>query len=385
MFFDLYGGRIFVMSSIHLPKSFTKMILGVAKKNNLVDYWDFDDCEFIDDLERYAANIDNNVEQWFYRLLLLYDDIVLSDLSLEAYNIEGLVQLDNISYLDMYKQDELIGYHRLNRIAPNIDYNLSQYLKKAIRENLRRDLSNFYRVKFINYSDDDFFSNFYDMLFSSEDEKQELLEQYSYIYDSNAESFGRESNISESDFYDNMIAIIAVHLDEILMDFALFEQRDIDILNPSYDIVSLGLTPKTQDGFNKIYGTLKVECSKYVDCLPHFESIDDVLRMKNNRRKDIERFQNVFAEFEQTLRVDGTDAAVEKIAKDVKKAANELCFANYIEKVNYWTMFLPLSSSLVEAYIPSLPKLGMALTVYQCASSVFIKYLNRRNKWIHVV
>lgn len=379
------------MKKIVLPEKYTSTIIKSAINSELIKYYDFNDGDF--SIYKFESpRLSKKIEQQFYQLLFLYDEVILTDYEFELYDITKLMDLDNIIYFNFDKQTEIISMDRLNHIVPSIEYDFAQYIKPAVIHNIKRDMAPFYKIKNENYSDYQFASKYYDILFSDKQRTMRMIEKYANIYDRNAVYYHKygelvlgRSNIRPTEFNDNMLAIIARHLDPVLRDFELVKNDGVEILDPPYSIEKLGLKSKKIQNFEEIYGTLKVECSKLIPMLPHFNSIYDVLKFKEKKNLQINQLREEIDHLEYILESEGKEKMIIQASNDVKKASSELCRGEESTAVDKWSIFLALPAGLLEYYLSLPPIFSMPLSIYGISSYFRKKYMVDRNCWIRIV
>lgn len=377
------------MKKIILPEKYTHTIIKLAKKDKLIDYYDFDNGDFsVYETDNHRLN--RKIEQLFYQLLFLYDEVVLTDWEFELYDISKLANLDNITYLDYDEQLTIISEKRLNNIVPSLEYDFSQYIKPAIIHDIKKDMSSFYKIKKKNYSDYQFASKYYDILFSEKAQQQRMTKKYGDIYDINALYYHVRSELNRhevrpTEFNDNMLAIIARYLDPILRDFELAKENGIEILDPSYAIEKLGLESKKGQNIADIYGTLKTECQNIIPTLPSFSSIYDVLEFKEKKSSQIKRLREEIDHLEHVLMYEGKEKMLIQAANDVKKAAKELCQGEKTTAIDKFSLYFALPAGLLEYYASLPPIISIPLTICGISSYCRKKYMVDKNSWVRII
>ncbi len=375
------------MKKIVLPDKFTSTVLAIAQRESLIDY------PIIDDIPHFEVSnykLKKRLEQQFYQFLFLYDEVVLTDYEFELFDLTKLYSLNNISYLDYHSQNGIIHLNRINHIVPAIEYDFSQYIKPAVIHRIKRDMASFYKIKKDKFSDYQFASVCYDMLFSSKQERQQVINKYAKIYDANSMYYKtcKELNgnyVRPTEYYDNLLAIIANHIDPVLRDFELAKEDGVEILDPPYSIEKLGLTSKKAKNLEEIYGTLRVECSKVIPMLPHFNSIQEVLFYKEKKEKQIKRLRAEIDHLEKVLSTEGREKMILQASEDVKKAAAELCRGEETTAVDKWSLFCALPAGLLEFYLSIPPIASIPLSVCGISSYFKKQYVKDKHGWIRII
>jgi len=375
------------MKKIVLPENMTKTILMLGKKEGMIKTFEFgEEIDSVMNEEINSLRRNRKKEQIVYQLLLLYDEMVLTDFTFEGYDISKLTNEYNITYLNMREQESIF---RPDHSSPYIEPDFAQYIKPAVIQNIKKGLSQLYKVKDPDVSDLKFASILYDIVYSSMEEADILVEKYGHLLETNAlrydlKCYINNREVRRGELYEMMVSFMVLEVEKVLRDFELVRNEDTVILDPPYAIDKLGVSSKSISDLSDIYGTLKIECNKMIPDLPAFNSIQEVFNYKEKNKKQIKRFRQEIDNLEKVLASDGREKMIIQATKDVEKSSKEL-FKLEKTKVDTWCTFISLPATILEYYKNLPPVVSIPLSVIGISSFFHKKYVEDKHGWIRVI
>ena len=132
------------------------------------------------------------------------------------------------------------------------------------------------------------------------------------------------------------------------------------------------------------YQILRLSFERLIGTLPRLHSLEDVLRLKDKRRRDIRRLRSVLNNIEHELR-EGKRYALNKAEREVREASLELARGNTLQKVSKWTSYLSLPVGMIEACFGLPPVTGLALKFIGTATTLSADVAKAKNGWLQVV
>lgn len=397
------------MSKVLLPESFSEILIGIAEREHLIrGYKDSQEAiTFINDIkeedpyfneEEYwqfaypKKRRNRRKEQQFFQMLFLYDNVLFSDPTFELqYDYSELKKIPGITYLEEEKMSKRLYLGNDQKL----DFNFAQYIKPAVIHNVKNNIKSFYRIRDEGLSEYKFASILYDVVYSSKQDLKRIIETNpkfekaiflnKLCYDVKREMRFPESIPIEGEFYAALIGLVLQSVEPVLRDFTLNEELDTIILNPAYSVEKLGANAGHIEEISDAYGTLKVECSKVINRLPEFKSIQDTLDFKETHDTDVKRLSSVIEELLDVLKSSGKAKMIEKAASDVGKAVSEINRGQNLTTVDKWTTFLALPASILEYYYSIPPVASIPLGVYGVSSYLKHQHILKKNNWIRIV
>lgn len=397
------------MSNVLLPESFSEILIGIAEREHLIrgDKDSQEAISFINDIKeedplfneeeywRFAypkIRRNRRKEQQFFQMLFLYDNVLFSDPTFELqYDYTELKKVPGITYLEEEKMSKRIYLGE----DQQLDFNFAQYIKPAVIHNVKNNIKSFYRIREEGLSEYRFASILYDVVYSKKEDLNRLIktnpkfEKAVYLnklrYDIKREMKFPNSIPIDGEFYTALTGLVIQSVEPVLRDFTLYEELDTIILNPAYSIEKLGTNAGCIEEITDAYGTLKVECSKVINLLPEFKSIQDTLEFKETHSADVKRLSSVIEELLEVLKSSGKSTMIEKAASDVRKAVSEINRGRSLTTVDKWATFLALPASILEFYYSIPPIASIPLGVYGVSSFLKHKHIANRNNWIRIV
>ena len=375
------------VKKIIIPEKLTDTILAVSKRDGLLECYDFgDDLKETVAEELNGFRYNRKYEQLLYQLLLLYDEVILTDPKCGMFDLS---RLENVVYYDYNDQERIVNRPRLDHIVPVIEFDFSQYIKPAVIHYLKREMAPMYKIKYPGFSEYQFASKLYDMVYMTGEQKRILVEKYKHIYDANAKHYSvlglsKNRKMIPNEYFRILLAYIASVMDPVLRDFELCRYEKVDILDPPYSSEKLGIYSRKINNFEDVYGTLRVECNRMIPALPHFNSISEVQSYREKNMRQIRNLRNEIDNLENILITEGKEKMIIEASKDVEKAAKELSGLDNTP-VDTWTTFISLPATLLETYFHLPPIVSLPIAVYGISSYCKKKYIEDKHGWIRVV
>lgn len=398
------------MKKILLPSSFSGTVENVVNKDGLAkgiidttpEYKEFlsnikahdnafDEKEFLK-FSYHKQRRNKNKEQQLYQMLLLYDEVLFTDFDFEInYDYSELKKIGGLVYLNDDQISELAYTDRERKI----DFNFSQYIKPAVIYNLKDRIKPFYEIKDEKFSDYRFASILFDLVYAEQEQKIQFSKVFlEFIkiakinkdyYDSYANYKRKGITPVKGEFYSILLESVLGCVEPVLRDFNLANNQSVEIFNPEYSSEKLGLKTKKITDIVDTYGTLKIECTKVIQALPEFSSIQETLDFKEKNMTDIKRLRSVVDELLDIIENEGREKMIEQAAINVNKAARELNKGKELSKIDKWSIFLALPVSALEFLCTMPPIVSLPLSVFGISSYLTQKHIQKRNNWIRVV
>lgn len=161
----------------------------------------------------------------------------------------------------------------------------------------------------------------------------------------------------------------------------LQDQYSFDILTKSKNRLE-SIVPGN-DYLNS-YQLLKVSLENQIGQLPKLDTLDDVIKLKEKKRKDIFRLNEIIANIEDSLR-EGRAKAILKANAEIGQAVKELNKNLTTEKISVWSTYLSIPLSAVELLIgvPSVASICSGIT--GAIATYKSNRIKKNNEWIYVV
>lgn len=134
----------------------------------------------------------------------------------------------------------------------------------------------------------------------------------------------------------------------------------------------------------KSYQILRVSMEQAIGSLPALDSIDDVLRLKEKRQRDIVRLRSVLNEIEDALR-HGRKEVLKEAERAVRQASEDLSKGTRLMRVSKWTTYLALSIGVLETYLQSPPIASFINGVVGAVATLGSEITQRRATWVQIV
>lgn len=132
------------------------------------------------------------------------------------------------------------------------------------------------------------------------------------------------------------------------------------------------------------YSILRISLQKKIGSLPALSSIDDVFKIKEKKRKQIERLKEVLSEIEFNLREE-RHTGYKTAVNHINAAVRDLNRAERLEKVNNWTTYLSLPVGAIEAILSLPPIAGLTLGSVGAIATLKTQRAKEKNDWINIV
>lgn len=323
-----------------------------------------------------------------FQMLLLYDNITIPSL----IEWDDYSKLKETGYIKIFTYDDMNNY--MFNLYKDFDYEYGQYIKPALINSIKKYVSNYNYCKLEN--DSRFASIIYDLYLWSKIEIlhfQKMINENIIMLSINAHIFSTKT-ISHVKFDQNIVlnylyflfSWMEVNIDNLLWDINLSYSYDGIILNSEYRMDKLGLNQDEKPNEDAIvYRTLRAELNKLIGSLPHADSLEDIFRLKEKYRSDINRLRSVIDELEYVLRESGHKKMIEKAAKDISKASKELEKTEKLDKVSTWSTYLSIPVAVAETILSAPPIAGISLGTLGVYATKKSNNIKKENNWISII
>jgi len=162
-------------------------------------------------------------------------------------------------------------------------------------------------------------------------------------------------------------------------------------MNCNYQLADIGCESFLDDieTAMEAYTILKVECGRMIGTLPKVDSLRQVMRIKEERRRDLHNLRQELARLEDEIRNGNSLTATQKAASDVSKASKSLSLGGQISNVSKWTYIftVPTSAALIFADPQpfSVKATAGIITAIGAAATTAGHFMSTKNKWFEIV
>lgn len=132
------------------------------------------------------------------------------------------------------------------------------------------------------------------------------------------------------------------------------------------------------------YRILRLSLNEAIGELPKLKTIEDVLRLKDERERDIVRLREVVGEVETALRA-GKENALTVAAREIRMAANDLNRGTSSVMISKWSTYLCLPIAAVEMYMGLPPVASITTAAVGTACTMSDDQNAAKNGWIQIV
>jgi len=343
----------------------------------------------------------NPYQSRILQMFLIYDKVIIVDPSI-VFDYDLLTKTD---FVEVRRSVDSIDNYRFiittNLTVPETDQRtkeIASYLKPLVVEYL---LKHFKGMNIsCGISKRRFFSCLYDFVYSLEIDQspekslfiiQNFLgilsqEEYDHYRRGKQDSYLSRETIEK--LYKNMFITECCNGLRILATLLGLSFKEKGILSQNAFEMRGKKTNKFPELHHKTtldaYQIVRISFENAIGCLPRLRSIEDVLRLKEKRSRDIKRLRSILNEIESSLR-EGKKTAIKSAENSIKKAANDLAWGNKIEKVSKWITCLSLPIGIIELLLSIPPATGLATSFVGSALTLQAENIERQNGWLQVI
>ena len=361
-----------------------------ARKSGLIKYVEFDADSYA--LDKYEDEICKNhykIRRNLFQMLLLFDELII-EFSDPRYDYHKIKEMGNFT---IYPFDDFWYYNPLGEEENSL---YAKYLKPAILpiivRKIKHDIVHRGRISYKRIA-----SELYDVvlgisknLSSKVDEILHLNKKLWDLSHSNRirkfEEIKAPQFMTKTWFYTYLMELIRSEYERLCWQLKISAEQDAYIINSEYKLSHIGcdIYEKNISTYMESYRILKCECAKLIGTLPHIESIEEAISLKEKRGHDIKNLREVLDNLENVLKNDGKESAIIKAANDVKKASSALSKRNRINKVGEWTTLFSIPVAVMEMLLGG-GVLGGILTAVGTGVYIIDKKVERDNNWCEIV
>lgn len=389
-------------NTIILPAKLESLFVYEAEKSGLVksiyspadEIYDKDDLTSADIFFKHM--LDNKIvdRQNLFRTLLLFDDIILSNAT-ENYEYDKLIETGFFSIF--YLEDALSS----DPIHSDGHIEFATYLKPAILPVFENVVKSYFRYGEAEGGFTNFISDLYDTILLGEKlpkKHNDFIKINKTLFDirnkKNVERLKAEFKdvpkiLSTERFFSDTSGLLCTLYESLCWQLEISSNKDAAIIDCDFQLANIGCEEYTNDISNsmKAYNILRIECGKIIGTLPQMNSIQEVLRIKEQRKNDIHNLKQELARLEYELRSGNPIKAVEKAAKDIEKASKALSKGNITKKVTKWTNIFSIPIEIASLYMGH-PEIAIGTGVVDIigkASSAIEASIIDKNKWFEII
>lgn len=339
--------------SIILPGKYQNVFLNEAEKSGLIEklYNPADELylskEFIEAEADFKNEMNANVNarQNIYRILLLFDNIILSDVT-KNYNYDKLKStgLFSLFYFEDFYESDL--FHKEDRIINATCY------KYVILPVFINEIESYFKVGQPVGGFKSFASDLYDSILLNKKlpqkhnefvflNKENFNKRLKAHFDYLRSNFGKvpDTLTEKKRFFNDLMLILCNLYESLCWQLKISDEQNAAILNCDFQLAKMGFDEISNKANQSIeaYRILKLECSKIIGSLPTLNSIQEVINLKEQRYNDLHNLKQELSHLEDEIRRGNSQRAIEKAANDISKASKALSYGNIASKVSKWT------------------------------------------------
>jgi len=388
-----------VRKSIILSKTYEQIFLLEAEKSGLISY--LDDLEYLYDFDVAADRSfwHNHLEglskkrQNLFRIALLFDEIILesapSHYDFSRLKGEGNIKIfpfEDFYYNNpIYKEGhELYAQHLKPAILPVAEKRLQSYFREIPQNVIYSELIiSLYDAILLNKN---FPAKFNDVMKINKDSFN--LRQSWFFEKAEKENYP-DILQKENRFFTDVRGIFANMYETLCWQLQISSEYDSTIMNSEYQIAKIGCESFDSkiDPLMDAYQILRVECGKMLGTLPEVNSIQEVMRLKEKRRRDLHNLRQELSHVEHEIRNNGAKKAIDKATKDLSRASKSLSYGNKISKVDNWTnhLLVPLGMASFILESPELVVATSTITLLGKTTKLVGEKVSKSNNWFELL
>lgn len=379
-------------SSLIIPERYEQILLIEAKKSGLVKNIDDDvvaSNEFDNWMEKYYSRYYKS-RQNLFQMILLYDDLIIPSAD-PTYDYSGLNERDNFS---IYSFEDYCQYDPIH-MESHPEY--SHYLKPALMPELIKTLKEYFLYDDPKMRLARVVSDLYDVILGLKSELDEevndFLELNKIVFDiRHMQYFERmdilhaPSTINRNRYFTDITYWIICNYERLCWELEISTSKNAHIMNCEYKLAKIGYEnfDTSINTYLETYKILRCELSKLIGTLPQLNSLDEVFKLKEQRKGDINNLKEVLNQLEYVLKNEGKERAIIKASHDVQKAAESLSKRNKIAPVGKWTTVFSVPISILEI-IKGLPPIGLVLSAVGTGICLADEFFKKKGGWCEVV
>lgn len=381
-------------NSIILPLNYEKVFMMESRKSGLIKHIEFDeefDSSNLDAFEDDIYKRKTKVRQNLFQMILLYDELILQDTD-PTYDYSKIKDLGNFK---IYPFEEFYYFNAINQENNSI---YAEYLKPAIINYIKKELKSY----FIITNDDkktynELISELYDFIFGIKSgltkETISLLELNEFAYKLRhrknihiMKELNAPVELTDRRFWTELVNWFFTFYEHLCWQLKISSEQQSYIVNSEFQLSKIGcdIYEENINTYMDAYKILKCECSQIIGTLPHMDSIEDALSLKEKRKNDIKNLRDVIDNLENTIRNEGREVAIAKATKDVTKASLALSKCESVNKVGKWTTLLSVPVGIAEMLFGGGIG-GFGLSVVGTATCLIDEKIKRNNSWCEIV
>jgi len=132
------------------------------------------------------------------------------------------------------------------------------------------------------------------------------------------------------------------------------------------------------------YKILKLSYQKFISNLPALGNINDVLKLKEKKHKEIKQLQQVLHEIEIDLR-SGRVETIKKVDLRVKKVVKDLNRNLTLQKVTNWLTYMSVPITTIETILSLPPVMGFSTGIAGLGATLKSNMTENKNGWLQVI
>lgn len=389
-------------NAIILPDKLESLFIYEAEKSglikpiyNLADEL-FSGCVLADADKFYKHLLDNKIidKQNLFRTLLLFDDIILSTAT-ENYEYDKLTET---GFFSIFYLEDALSSDPIHKDG-HIEY--ATYLKPAILPVFENVVKSYFRYGEAKGGFTNFISDLYDTILLDKrlpKKHNDFIEFNKTLFDiRNKKNIKRLETefknipkiLTSERFFTDVSGLLCTLYESLCWQLEISSNKDAAIIDCDFQLANIGCEEYTNDVSNSMeaYNILRIECGKIIGSLPQMNSIQEVLRIKEQRKNDIHNLKQELSRLEYEIRSGNSIKAAEKAAKDIEKASKALSKGNIARSVTKWTNMFSIPVGIASLYMeqPEITIGSGVITLIGKTSSVIEAAVKDRNKWFEII
>lgn len=381
-------------SSIILPSNYEKIFMIEARKSGLIKHIEIDyisDYKYIDQYDEQMLNKCYKMKRNLFQMILLYDEIIIQSFD-PSYEYESIKNAGNFK---IYSFDDFYYYDASNQENNSL---YAEYLKPAILKYLKKEIKSYFEFRSngkVSYNR--MISEIYDFLFKiSNDmsiETMKLLELNEIAYKlKNIKNINRMRalnapiTLTDQMFWTEIVNWFVSIYDQLCWQLKISSEQEAYIVNSEFELSKIGcdVYEENINTYMEAYKILKCEYANIIGTLPHMESIEEALSLKEKRKNDIKNLREVICNLEDVLKTEGKEKATIKAINDIKKASTALSKGEIVNKIGKWTTLFSVPVGVIEMVLSG-GLIGLGISAVGTATCVIDEIIKRNNSWCEIL
>jgi hypothetical protein len=334
------------------------------------------------------------------QMMLIFDEISFIN-PVQQYDLS---RLQRTGLINIVNDDRAYGYLDFKELEKTLLIQIKPVIISRLRTAFK-DLYNKIELKNEKISFNSFLSFMYDYHMLNNHELinpsiQDLIIRKKYLSHlveqaSNRKDaiFAREMNTPE-DIIGKMVAVtysgyiqaevgtLLSLLDMSSMEKGILMQSEFKFNN----IKMVNKLPDFKEGTRLIegYQILRMSYEKIIGMLPALDNIDDVLKLKDKKHKEIKNLQEVLYVLELDVR-NGRVKAIRSSDKLISGAVKDLNRNQKIQNVSKWITYLSVPIGIIETILQFPPIIGVSAGITSYGTTLFSSKIEKKNNWLSVI